>query len=146
MASSYRRNFIETEGGLKNVFAHKVFCGWDYGIATKKAADLKSSSLYLEMKVCLLLSFILMVFCFVFKELLSDTYAQSIKKSCLIVFWSRTIQCIVNLFIVVGLIGIGYLVWIYLERENSIKSTIVTPILISIIVLFLPLVFGAVVK
>lgn len=51
MASSYRRNFIETEGGLKNVFAHKVFCGWDYAIATRKAANLKSSSLYLEMKV-----------------------------------------------------------------------------------------------
>lgn len=57
MASSYRRNFIETEGGLKNVFAHKVFCGWDYGIATKKAADLKSSSLYLEMKVSALAKF-----------------------------------------------------------------------------------------
>lgn len=52
MASSYRRNFIETEGGLKNAYALKVFCGWDYSVATRKAADLKSSSLFLEMKVC----------------------------------------------------------------------------------------------
>lgn len=51
MAHSYRRNFIETEGGLHNIFAHKVFCGWDYSIATKEAAVLKSSSLYVELKV-----------------------------------------------------------------------------------------------
>lgn len=57
MARSYRRNFIETEGGLKNVFALKVFCGWDYSIATQEAAKLKSSSLYLELKVSELLNF-----------------------------------------------------------------------------------------
>lgn len=51
MARSYRRNYIETEGGLKNAFALKVFCGWDYSIATKEAALLKSSSIFLELKV-----------------------------------------------------------------------------------------------
>lgn len=52
MAKSYRRSFIETQGGLKNVYAHKIFCGWDYSIATQEAADLKSSSIYNELKVC----------------------------------------------------------------------------------------------
>lgn len=51
MARSYRRNYIETEGGLKNAFALKVFCGWDYSIATREAAELKSSSIYFELKV-----------------------------------------------------------------------------------------------
>lgn len=57
-AKSYRRSFIETEGGLKNVFANKIFCGWDYNIATKGAADLKIKAIYNELKVniCVILS------------------------------------------------------------------------------------------
>lgn len=51
MARSYRRSFIETSGGLKNVYAHKVFCGWDYSIATKEGAQLKSNAIYNELKV-----------------------------------------------------------------------------------------------
>lgn len=50
-ARSYRRSFIETEGGLKNVFANKIFCGWDYNIATKDAANLKTKAIYNELKV-----------------------------------------------------------------------------------------------
>lgn len=50
MARSYRKSFIETAGGLKNVYAHKVFCGWDFSIATENAAKLKSESLARELK------------------------------------------------------------------------------------------------
>jgi len=51
MARSYRRTFIETAGDLKNMFAHKVFCGWDFSFATNEAAKLKSKSVYNELKV-----------------------------------------------------------------------------------------------
>lgn len=51
MARSYRKSFIETSGGLKNVYAHKVFCGWDFSIATEKAAELKSEAIARELKV-----------------------------------------------------------------------------------------------
>lgn len=51
MASSYRKSFIETSGGIKNVYAHKVFCGWDFSIATERAAKLQSESLARELKV-----------------------------------------------------------------------------------------------
>jgi hypothetical protein len=51
MARSYRHNFIESTGNLKNVFTHKVFCGWDFSIATSEAAALKSNSIYNELKV-----------------------------------------------------------------------------------------------
>lgn len=51
MASSYRKSFIETAGGIKNIYAHKVFCGWDFSIATEKAAKLKSESLARELQV-----------------------------------------------------------------------------------------------
>jgi hypothetical protein len=50
VAESYRRSFIETEGGLQNVFASKIFCAWDFGIATKEAAALKSSAIYNELR------------------------------------------------------------------------------------------------
>lgn len=53
-AKSYKRSFIETEGGLKNVFANKIFCGWDYNIATKGAADLKSKAIHNELKVLII--------------------------------------------------------------------------------------------
>lgn len=50
-STAYKRSFIETEGGLKNIFGQKVFCGWDYSIATREAAELKSHSIYHELKV-----------------------------------------------------------------------------------------------
>ena len=51
MAGSYRRTFIETAGDVKDIFFNKVFCGWDFGIATSDAADLKSNSIYNELQV-----------------------------------------------------------------------------------------------
>jgi hypothetical protein len=51
MARSYRRTFIETAGDVKDIFCHKVFCGWDFGIANHDAADLKSHSIYNELQV-----------------------------------------------------------------------------------------------
>lgn len=71
---------------------------------------------------------------------------QSTKKPCLLVFWSKTIQVIVNLFIACGMAAVGYLVWIYLGREDSMENGIITAILISKIVLFFPLIFSTVVK
>lgn len=50
-AYSYRRNFIETAGGLHHVFASKVFCGWDFGIVSEHAAALNAISIYNEFKV-----------------------------------------------------------------------------------------------
>lgn len=51
MAKSYKHNFIETSGGLKNVYANKIFCGWDYSIATEEGAKLKSNTIYSELNV-----------------------------------------------------------------------------------------------
>lgn len=50
-AYSYRRNFIETAGGLSHVFANKVFCGWDFGIVSQHTAALTANSIYNEFKV-----------------------------------------------------------------------------------------------
>jgi hypothetical protein len=57
MARSYRHTFIETAGDLKNVFSHKIFCGWDFSIVTREASALKSKSIYNELQVRVRLSF-----------------------------------------------------------------------------------------
>ncbi|GBP85178.1 Transmembrane channel-like protein 3 [Eumeta japonica] len=53
-AASYRRNFIEpagaTGGSAGAAFAARVFCGWDFGISTPRAATLNAHSLYNELK------------------------------------------------------------------------------------------------
>lgn len=71
---------------------------------------------------------------------------QSTKKPCLLIFWSKTIQVIVNLFIALGMAGVGYLIWIYLGREDSMKTGIITAVLISKIVLWFPIICSAIVK
>lgn len=51
MAVSFRKNFIEGAGGVKNAYANKVFCAWDFGIATQEAAELQMKSIHTEFKV-----------------------------------------------------------------------------------------------
>lgn len=50
MARSYRRSFIETSGGVHNIFAHKIFCCWDFGISNKKSADLKHQTIFNDLQ------------------------------------------------------------------------------------------------
>ncbi|KAK9730056.1 TMC domain [Popillia japonica] len=132
MAKSYRKNFIETMGGLQNVFAYKIFCGWDYSIAKEQAANLKSNTIYTELK-----------------ELLSDYFKSSIKRSFLQKFIVVTLQLVGHLFVFALVGGIGYLMWILLERhradddDENISSTapILTAVIINAIVLVCPLIF-----
>lgn len=37
------------------MFAQKIFCGWEYSIATPEAAELKSQATYHELKVYIFL-------------------------------------------------------------------------------------------
>jgi len=52
MARSFRKNFIEAASQGSNIYANKVFCAWDFGIATDEAAKLKAKSIHTEFKVC----------------------------------------------------------------------------------------------
>ena len=71
MARSYRRNFIETQGGnlkqselrvdfsafwifpgdVKNVFNKLVFCSWDFSITQEKSLRLQTESISNQIKV-----------------------------------------------------------------------------------------------
>ncbi|CAK1595758.1 unnamed protein product [Parnassius mnemosyne] len=124
-AYSYRRNFIEIAGGLSNVFASKVFCGWDFGITSQQAAALNASSIYNE-----------------FKELLSEQNKNQVTKS----FWTKFWQCLVNIVVtafVLGLIiSLEYGLWQLLSSETDLSrweiyvSSIVTFVLAVCPILF----------
>ncbi|KAF5294394.1 hypothetical protein FQR65_LT10759 [Abscondita terminalis] len=136
MARSYRQSFIETRGGLKNNFAHKIFCGWDYSIATQEAADLKSSSIYQELK-----------------ELLGDSLRTVKKLTCLQRFYTFVVQIVCNCIILLLLSGTGYLLWMLTKQQNSniMESTsssigVLLAIIINVIMLFFPMLFSFIVE
>ncbi|KAF5289737.1 hypothetical protein FQA39_LY03654 [Lamprigera yunnana] len=136
MAKSYRRSFIETRGGIKNNFAYKVFCGWDFSIATQEAANLKSASIYQE-----------------FKELLGDSLKTFNKLSCLQQFYTRVLQIVCNLIIFLLLGGTGYILWLLLKQQNSniSESTsssigVLLAVIINLIMLLFPILFSFVVQ
>ncbi|KRT78210.1 hypothetical protein AMK59_7713, partial [Oryctes borbonicus] len=132
MAKSYRKSFIETMGGLQNVFAHKIFCGWDYSIAKEEASILRSSAIYTELK-----------------ELLSDYIKSSENRGFAEKSLVYGMQLTAHLF-VFGLIGTtGFLMWTLLEQhrmEDNDKSNantvaVLTAVIINIIMLLFPLIF-----
>ena len=53
ISKSYKKNYIEGSGAFDFYYVSRVFCGWDYGITNKKAAKLKSMSIYHELQVIL---------------------------------------------------------------------------------------------
>lgn len=149
MARSYRRNYIETEGGLKNAFALKVFCGWDYSIATKEAAQLKCSSIYFELKVTQKPVSVKKGFeTSSLQELLSDMDSYSAKKSCLLLFWTRTLQVVAHILVGILLVSTGYVMWILLDgyRNDDNTSAILTAFIINCIMLVFPALFTFIIK
>ncbi|KAJ3637950.1 hypothetical protein MTP99_001368 [Tenebrio molitor] len=131
VAESYRRSFIKTEGGLQNIFASKIFCGWDFGIATKEAAALKSSAIYNELR-----------------ELLSEAIKNDPRRSCLHKFYTSIIQIVVNLLVLVVLGAVGWLTWMLLTRfslDNS-DNILITPVIVNIIIMIIPIIFNYIAK
>lgn len=50
LTRSYKQNYIETSMGVKDVYCAKVFSAWDFSIASREAAMLKSRSIYHELQ------------------------------------------------------------------------------------------------
>ncbi|XP_039288801.1 transmembrane channel-like protein 7 [Nilaparvata lugens] len=118
MARSYRKSFIETSGGVKNVYALKIICAWDFSIADENAAKLKSETLARELK-----------------EMLTDDLKSSYQKSkSMRRVYIVVVRCVVNVLFFVMLGGTGVLVYTLLNRLllnklNSHTSGLVTAII-----------------
>ncbi|XP_044272315.1 transmembrane channel-like protein 5 [Tribolium madens] len=126
VAQSYRRTFIETKGGLQNVFANRIFCGWDFGIATKEAAHLKSLGIFNELK-----------------ELLNEERRDDEDKTCIYKFWTYSTQIVANILILVIIAGVGWLTWVLLENygHEDGANVLVTTIVVNVILMVLPSIF-----
>ncbi|XP_045535607.1 transmembrane channel-like protein 3 isoform X2 [Papilio machaon] len=129
-AYSYRRNFIEIAGGLSNVFASKVFCGWDFGIVSQHAAALNASSIYNE-----------------FKELLSEQNKKHVTMS----LWRRVWQYMVNVVVtgaVLALVaGLQYGLWLLLALKTEVQHwEIFVSLIITFVVALCPLLFNLIVR
>lgn len=98
MARSYRRSFIETAGGVPNLYALKIFCSWDFSITNRKAAQLKHMSIYNELQ-----------------EVLNDIHYQAPEPSRLQAFWTFCIQLTAHILVVCMLGGIGLGLWTLLQ-------------------------------
>ncbi|KDR19382.1 Transmembrane channel-like protein 5 [Zootermopsis nevadensis] len=133
MARSYRRTFIETAGGLKNVVTHKVFCGWDFSIATGEAAALKSKSIYNELK-----------------ELLEDMKKEDKELTCQGKFFLLIVRIFLNVFIGLVLASTGLIIWFLLREEIGVDepaaaergAAMLMPLIITVIMMAAPVLFS----
>lgn len=98
MARSYRKSFIETSGGFENLYAHSIFCSWDFGISSRKAAQLKHTSIYNELR-----------------ELLHDMYDSFDDQTTLSRFWMIAVQITAHVLVFGMLGGLGVGLWIALQ-------------------------------
>lgn len=137
----YRRTFILTAGGLTNVYAMKVFCGWDFGISTSRAAELKSASIFNELR-----------------ELLAEQNKEKKALSGCEKFFRNILFLIINVVVLALMAGTGLMVWWLIDPSFSEESALVTElrgsvywalimaVIINIIIIVAPVVFGAIVR
>ncbi|XP_045521072.1 transmembrane channel-like protein 3 isoform X1 [Pieris brassicae] len=129
-AYSYRRNFIETSGGLSNVFANKVFCGWDFGIVSAHAASLNAASLFNE-----------------FKELLSEKYKVKVKRSLCMKIFEYTVNTIVWVTVLGSMVALHYGVWAL--RAMTTRTTnwnLLVSLILTSVLAVCPLLFNFLVR
>lgn len=93
MAWSYRKSFIETSGGV-TMYAHRVFCSWDYSISNKKAAEVKQSSIFNELKTTL-----------------DEIYQQEEHRTKLQQFWTVATQVSAHVLVFSILGALAYVIW-----------------------------------
>lgn len=93
MAWAYRESFIETSGGV-TMYAHRVFCSWDYGISNKKAAEVKQDSIFNELKTTL-----------------DEIYQQEEYRTRMQQFWTITTQVSAHVLVFCILAALSYVIW-----------------------------------
>ncbi|XP_055389995.1 transmembrane channel-like protein 5 isoform X2 [Condylostylus longicornis] len=125
MARSYRRSFIETSGGIKPMYAHKIFCSWDFSISNLKAAKLKKSSIFTELK-----------------ETLSELEQPKIEYSKMWRLWIFCSQLTAHLLVCGMIAGLGVAMWILLQNfakddESTAWETLYLAIAVNITMLVL---------
>ncbi|XP_037872761.1 transmembrane channel-like protein 7 [Bombyx mori] len=129
-AYSYRRNFIETGGGVTLIFANKVFCGWDFGIVSHKAAEFTSTSIYNE-----------------FKELLSEQNRNKVSMPVCVRICQYMTNIVATGLVLALVVAVNWGLWHMLEAETAWAGwELAVSALLTLVVTLCPLVFYGVVK
>ncbi|XP_071443918.1 transmembrane channel-like protein 7 [Hetaerina americana] len=142
-AKAYRKSYIETGSVVKHMYSHKLFCGWDFGIATEQGALLKRQSIVNE-----------------FKELLQEE-AENILKghsptSCMETLATLSLRLITNFVFFLVICLTGWLVWMLLSihktwdvagdtidvKAKTHPPTITVSLLVTLILLLVPMFFS----
>ncbi|XP_046385265.1 transmembrane channel-like protein 5 [Ischnura elegans] len=142
-AKAYRKSYIETGCVVKHMYSHKLFCGWDFGIATEQGAQLKRQSILNE-----------------FKELLHEEAEKVLKEqnptSCMESLMTFSLRLITNFLFFLVICSTGLLVWVLLSIHKTwdvagdpvdvkVKShppTITVSLLVTLILLLVPMFFS----
>jgi len=131
---SYRASFIEAVGisSTPNLFCHKIFCAWDFGLAHQSAAEAKHRTIYRELKDLLLSQ----------HKRVEDERLSRLRR-----FWNTMIQVIAHIIVLLLIVFIGWVLWkmfsIYekdLNQESQWKFLYI-PLVINSAILFCSIVF-----
>lgn len=129
---SYRASFIEAVDNAPNLYCHKIFCAWDFGLSHKRAAETKHRNIYCELKDLLLSE----------HKKIEDKRLSRMKR-----LWNVTIQVIAHIFVLAIIFFIGLVLWkmfsIYekdLKKESQWKFLYI-PVVVNMAILFCSIVF-----
>ena len=128
VARSYRTCYIETSGGIHNLYASKIFCGWDFGVASYKAASLCSASIYRELKELL-------------AEADSRSRPQFLKRLGMFLY-----QCGMTILVLTVMAAMGVLLWVLLEKHEAHESNPWSLLLVPFVITCIMNVFPAVIS
>jgi hypothetical protein len=100
------------QGGFTNVYAQRIFSGWDFGITNSEAAELRKQTLYNELR-----------------ELLDEENNAERSGAKTMVQRLTLMACRVGVTVLVCslLIGSGVLVWWLLEKQTFLVSVSTIP-------------------
>lgn len=120
MARSYRRSFIETSGGIRSMFAHKIFCSWDFGISNDKAAQLKHKAIFQELQ-----------------QVINELDDNEEDPPFIQKLYSIGLKLVANCLVIVMIAGLGAGMWVLMrvfsqnEEANDI-TTLYLPIVVNV--------------
>ena len=123
VAKCYKECFIETSGGAYNRYANKIFCSWDWGISSEKAAFLQSEAIYRQLE-----------------ELLWDSKNSSRSSlSCSTRTLTYLIRTAMTTLVACIMCGIGGIMWILLSQnqignnDTNQLSVLLVPVMLTLI-------------
>ena len=88
------------------MYAHKIFCSWDFGISNEKSAELKHNSIYNDLK-----------------EVLNELDQPPATTSLIQRFWLFCTQLTAHVFVFSMLAGLGIGMWTLLKVKSNIIFT-----------------------